>query len=217
MGHPSYAVTGGKILLRGADITSLPADERARRGLFLGFQYPTAVPGVPVATFLRAALKSRASGGNPGAGGVAAFRKTLNEKMDALGIDRSFAARYVNDGFSGGEKKRLEVLQMAVLEPAVAILDEPDSGLDIDALKVVADGINRAAGMNQGLLLVTHYQRILGYVTPDFVHVLIHGRIVRSGGPELARTLEEKGYDPFGHAPDSPAGAPPGVDAGATK
>jgi Fe-S cluster assembly ATP-binding protein len=171
----------------------LAPEERARRGLFLCFQYPVAVPGVTVANLLRTALKAR-EGGAAAGGRRGRFREILREKMRLLSIDESFAGRYVNDGFSGGEKKRLEVLQMAVLEPRVALLDEPDSGLDIDALKVVADGINAAAGPEQAVLLVTHYQRLLGYVRPTHVHVLVDGRIVESGGPELAENLDGRGY-----------------------
>ncbi len=192
-GHPSYTVTGGSVLLAGEEILFLSPEERSRRGLFLCFQYPVAVPGVTVANLLRTALKEREGGGEAGRTRPK-FRDLLREKMRLLSIDESFAARYVNDGFSGGEKKRLEVLQMAVLEPRVALLDEPDSGLDIDALKVVADGINAAAGPDQAILLVTHYQRLLRYVHPTHVHVLVEGRIVESGGPELAESLEGRGY-----------------------
>jgi Fe-S cluster assembly ATP-binding protein len=233
MGNPNYEITGGTATLNGEDITNLPPDERAKVGLFLGFQYPSAIPGVSVANFVRSALvsltkprarseselldqqgrvrtdnqASAASQSNlfapnyVGRGGVARsnpalkeFRKNLREKLALLGMDDSFATRYVNDGFSGGEKKRLEVLQMAMLKPKVAMLDEPDSGLDIDAVRVVADGINSVRGPEMGILLVTHYQRILNYTKPDFVHVMIGGEIVQSGGPELAKELEEKGY-----------------------
>ncbi len=190
MGHPAYRVEG-EIRLQGEPLDGLPADERARRGMFLSFQYPVAVPGVSVASFLRAALSARRGSDVP----VRQFRTLMNEAFDVLGIPRSFMARYLNDGFSGGEKKRLEILQMLVLKPVFALLDETDSGLDIDALKVVSEGINRAAGSATGVLLVTHYQRILNYVTPDAVHVFMNGRVVRSGGPGLARELEERGYD----------------------
>ncbi len=190
MGHPSYRVEG-RIFLAGEDVSHLGPDERARRGMFLGFQYPVAVPGVSVANFLRAALSARRGEDVP----VREFRKLLTEAFQALDIPRSFMSRYLNDGFSGGEKKRLEILQMMLLEPVFALLDETDSGLDIDALKVVSEGINRVAGDRMGLLLVTHYQRILDYVRPDHVHVFMGGRIVRSGGPELAHELEERGYD----------------------
>ena len=191
MGHPAYTVTAGRVYLRGEDITELQTHEKARRGLFLAFQYPVAVPGVTVANFLRTAVRARFGDEKPGK----AFRQELKKKMKELDVSESFATRYLNDGFSGGEKKRIEILQMALLEPAVALLDETDSGLDIDALKVVSEGVNRWAGKDVGLLLVTHYQRILNYIRPDRVHVFMDGRIVRSGGSELALDLEEKGYD----------------------
>jgi Fe-S cluster assembly ATP-binding protein len=191
MGHPTYQVTAGKIYLGGEDITEMAPDERSRKGLFLAFQYPHAVPGVTVANFLRSALQARQPKEEP----VKGFRQTLKKELAALSVDESFAGRYVNDGFSGGEKKRIEILQMAMLKPRMAILDETDSGLDIDALKVVAEGINRVCGPEVGVLLVTHYQRILDYVTPDFVHVMVNGRIARSGGPELAHELEKTGYE----------------------
>lgn len=190
MGHPKYAVTGGKVLYEGEDITTWKPHERARRGVFLAFQYPAAIPGVSVANFLRTALKSIR-----GDEAVKDFRKTLREKMSLLDMDDKFASRYVNDGFSGGEKKRLEVLQMAMLAPRLALLDETDSGLDIDALRVVSAGINRLASADAGILLITHYQRVLDYVRPHFVHVLMEGQIVHSGGSEMARELEKKGYD----------------------
>ncbi len=190
MGHPGYRVEG-RITLLGDEVSELSPDERARRGMFLSFQYPVAVPGVSVANFLRAAISARRGEEIP----VREFRKLLTEAFAALDIPRSFMGRYLNDGFSGGEKKRLEILQMMLLEPVFALLDETDSGLDIDALKVVSEGINRVAGDHMGLLLVTHYQRILNYVRPDRVHVFMDGRIVRSGGPELAHELEERGYD----------------------
>lgn len=189
MGHPSYTITAGKVFLNGEDITDLETDEKARRGLFLAFQYPVAVPGVTVANFLRSAVKARW-----GEERAKSFRKDLKAKFKELEIDEIFATRYLNEGFSGGEKKRLEILQMAMLEPSVALLDETDSGLDIDALKVVSEGVNRYSGEKVGLLLVTHYQRILNYIKPDFVHVFINGNIARSGGFELALELEEKGY-----------------------
>ena len=191
LGHPAYAITSGRILLEGEDVTALEPDEKARRGLFLAFQYPVAVPGVSVANFLRSAVKARF--GEERAGKT--FRAELRRRLKELEIDEAFAARYLNDGFSGGEKKRVEILQMAMLEPSLAILDETDSGLDIDALKVVAEGVNRVCGLETGLVLVTHYQRILNYVKPDFVHVFMDGRIVRSGGRELSLELEEKGYE----------------------
>ncbi|MGQ9571827.1 MAG: Fe-S cluster assembly ATPase SufC [Dehalococcoidia bacterium] len=191
MGHPGFRVTQGRVLLGGEDILSLSPDERARRGMFLAFQYPVEIPGVKVRHFLRMALK--ASRGEDLS--VTDFRKRLFEKMALLDIDRSFSERYVNEGFSGGEKKRNEILQLALLEPEMAVLDEADSGLDIDALRAVANGINKLAGPHMGMLLITHYQRILNYVAPHFVHVLFDGRIVHSGGMELAQELEAKGYD----------------------
>ena len=194
-GHPGYRVTGGRILLRGEDITGLAADERSRRGLFLAFQYPIAVPGVTVGNFLRAALMARQPKGAQEA--LRDFRKTLKARMGLLGIDPVFAGRYLNDGFSGGEKKRIEILQMAMLDPAMAVLDETDSGLDIDALQTVAAGVNAVCGAPVGVLLITHYQRLLNYIKPTHVHVFIGGRIVRSGGPELALELEAKGYEPI--------------------
>jgi len=194
-GHPAYAVSGGRILLRGEDVTGLPPDERSRRGLFLAFQYPVAVPGVSVGHFLRAALQARVPKGREDA--LRDFRKTLKARMSLLGIDPAFAGRYLNDGFSGGEKKRIEILQMAMLDPVMAVLDETDSGLDIDALQTVAAGVNAVCGASVGVLLITHYQRLLNYVKPTHVHVFIGGRIVRSGGPELALELEEKGYEPI--------------------
>ena len=190
MGHPAYEVSG-EILLNGENLADLAPDERARRGLFLGFQYPVAVPGVTVASFLRAALSARLGREVP----VREFRQQMQAAFEALAVPREFAGRYLNDGFSGGEKKRLEIMQMLLLEPALALLDETDSGLDIDALKVVSAGINRATGSESGILLVTHYQRILEYVKPDVVHVFMDGRIVRTGGAELAHELEERGYD----------------------
>ncbi len=199
MGHPKYKVTSGEILFRGQSILSLQPEERARMGLFLAFQYPTAVPGVSLGNFLRVATNAVRAGRN-GDGGkkplsVSEFQKLLRQKMDVLKMDRAFASRYVNDGFSGGEKKRAEILQMALLEPQIAILDETDSGLDIDALRIVSEGVNTLSGPNVGILVITHYQRILNYIKPDFVHVLAAGRMIRQGGPELALQLEEKGYD----------------------
>ena len=191
MGHPRYQVTKGRVLMNGEDILPLSADQRARRGMFLAFQYPLEIPGVKVRHFLRTAVKATKAQ-EPS---VTEFRKQLFDKMALLEMDRSFAERYLNEGFSGGEKKRNEILQMAMLEPAMAILDETDSGLDIDALRIVAGGINKLAGPDRGMLLITHYQRILSYVEPHFVHVLFDGRVVRSGGKELALELEAKGYD----------------------
>jgi Fe-S cluster assembly ATP-binding protein len=191
MGHPRYQVTSGRVLLNGEDVLPLSADKRARRGMFLAFQYPLEIPGVKVRHFLRMAVKA-AKSQEPS---VTEFRKQLFDKMAMLEMDRSFAERYLNEGFSGGEKKRNEILQLAMLEPAIAILDETDSGLDIDALRIVAGGINKLAGPDRAMLLITHYQRILSYVEPHFVHVLFDGRVVRSGGKELALELEAKGYD----------------------
>jgi Fe-S cluster assembly ATP-binding protein len=209
-GHPHYEVVGGDILLDGASVLEMEADERAKAGLFLAFQYPTAIPGVSMANFLRQAVsavrgyteKAKAHVGNGSAKPIGSelmpmreFRKELTEKMDKLHIDSAFARRYLNDGFSGGEKKRAEILQMAMLDPKIAVLDETDSGLDIDALRVVAEGVNSLIGPKLGALLITHYQRLLNYIKPQFVHVFYNGRIVLSGGPELALELEEKGYD----------------------
>ncbi len=190
MGHPSYELTRGKMWVNDQDLTEAEPDERSQKGMFLAFQYPVAIPGVTVANFLRAALKTRLPEDE-----MKNFRKMLKAEMKRLNIDQSFATRYVNDGFSGGEKKRLEVLQMALLKPSIALLDETDSGLDIDALKIVSTGINHVVGQDTGVLLVTHYQRILNFVKPHYVHVFMNGRIVRSGGPELAEELERVGYE----------------------
>ena len=190
MGHPKYQVTEGRILYKGCEIQALPANERAAAGIFLAFQYPTAIPGVTIANFLRAALRGVRGGDVP----IKEFRQTVKTQIKALGIPDTFLNRYVNDGFSGGEKKRLEILQMAVLSPSLAILDETDSGLDIDALKTVAAGINALRSPERGMLLITHYQRLLNYIVPDVVHVLSKGRVVKSGGKELALELEAKGY-----------------------
>jgi Fe-S cluster assembly ATP-binding protein len=197
MGHPSYEVTEGEVLFKGQNILDLEPDERSRLGIFLAFQYPVAIPGVTVANFLRTALNSRRKAANPEDKGVPIpeFRRLLKEKMDLLKMDHSFAGRYLNEGFSGGEKKRAEILQMATLEPEIAILDETDSGLDIDALRIVAEGVNTLRGANIGVLVITHYQRILNYIKPDFVHIMLGGRIVESGGADLALHLEEHGYD----------------------
>jgi len=193
MGHPKYQVTAGTIRYKGQDIHTLAPNERAAAGIFLAFQYPTAIPGVTIANFLRASLRGVRGQDVP----VKEFRQTVKTQLKALGIPDSFMNRYVNDGFSGGEKKRLEILQMAVLQPALAVLDETDSGLDIDALKTVASGINAQRSLQRGILLITHYQRLLNYITPDVVHVLVDGRVVRSGGAELAHELEAKGYEGF--------------------
>jgi Fe-S cluster assembly ATP-binding protein len=207
MGHPAYVVKGGEVHWKGRDILKLSPDKRARLGLFLAFQYPTAIPGLSVASFIRSALNAKLQGidKNPDIdptdsvkGGVSMrdFRNKMREKMALLRMDEGFASRYVNDGFSGGEKKRLEMLQMAVLEPEMAILDETDSGLDIDALRIVAEGVNAMLNPDLGVLLITHYQRLLNYITPDFVHVLAQGRIITSGGKDLALRLEDEGYGP---------------------
>jgi Fe-S cluster assembly ATP-binding protein len=198
MGHPRYKVTRGEVLLDGVNVLALPVDERARKGLFLAFQYPSAIPGVSVANFLRTAINARRA--TPGEEKkndmpIPQFRKMLAEKMQLLQVPEDFLKRAVNDGFSGGEKKRLETLQMHMFQPSFAILDETDSGLDIDALKTIATGIESLRGPGIGILLITHYERILRYVQPDFVHVLVDGRIVRTGGRELAAELERKGYD----------------------
>jgi Fe-S cluster assembly ATP-binding protein len=197
MGHPGYTVTGGKILLDGTDILALGTDERARLGLFLAFQYPVAIPGVSVANFLRTAINARRRALDPQDKGIPVpeFRKMLKAKLELLQIPVEFAGRYLNDGFSGGEKKRVEVLQLAVLLPKFAVLDETDSGLDIDALRIVAGGVEAISGPDLGVLVITHYQRILNYIKPHFVHVMFDGRIVESGGADLAVRLEEQGYD----------------------
>jgi Fe-S cluster assembly ATP-binding protein len=191
MGRPGYVVTEGAIVFNGEDVTAITPDERAKRGLFLAMQYPVEVPGVSVVNFLRTAYKS-VKGEDISA---LAFRRHMKEKMDALGVDDAMVQRYVNQGFSGGEKKKVEVLQLAVLEPKIAILDETDSGLDIDSLKAVATGVAQLIGPDLGALLITHYQRMLNYISPDFVHVMMAGRIVKEGGSELAAELEEKGYE----------------------
>jgi len=197
MGHPNYTVTEGEIWFKDKNILELEPDERAREGIFLAFQYPVAIPGVTVANFLRTAINSRRRAQNPEDKGIAIpeFRKMLKEKMELLKMDSAFAGRYLNDGFSGGEKKRAEILQMATLKPEIAILDETDSGLDIDALRVVAEGVNALSGPDLGVLVITHYQRLLNYIKPQFVHIMMGGRIVESGGPDLALHLEESGYD----------------------
>jgi Fe-S cluster assembly ATP-binding protein len=201
MGHPAYEITGGEILLDGENILELGADERAQRGLFLAFQYPHAVPGVTVTSFLRSAInaiRKAKAGGEDDPVAIPEFRKELLAQMDRLKVSRELASRYLNDGFSGGEKKRVEILQMAMLRPRIAVLDETDSGLDIDALKIVASGVKELVGPDMGALVITHYQRILDYITPDFVHVFIDGRIVEEGGPELAHKLEAEGYERYG-------------------
>ncbi len=197
MGHPNYEVTSGEAEFRGKNILDLEPDERARLGMFLAFQYPVAIPGVTVANFLRMAINAKRKQDDPDYKGISIpeFRKILKQKMDLLEMTHEFAGRYLNEGFSGGEKKRAEILQMATLEPRIAILDETDSGLDIDALKIVSSGVNALSGPNLGVLIITHYQRILNYIKPDFVHVMLDGRVVESGSSELALHLEEHGYD----------------------
>ena len=191
MGSPVYDVTEGRVLVGGEDMTEADPDERARAGLFMAFQYPATIPGVSVANFLRMAINAKSE--EPVK--VKEFGQELKANMDLLRIDHDFTSRYLNDGFSGGEKKRAEILQLAMLKPEIAVLDETDSGLDIDALRVVADGVNAMRGPDLGVLIITHYTRILEYVRPDFVHIMLDGRIVREGGPELADELEDKGYD----------------------
>lgn len=197
MGNPAYEIHDGQILFDGEDITELEPDERSRMGMFLAFQYPVSIPGVTVANFLRHAINARIKAEDPESKGmpIPQFTRMLREKMNQLKMDHSFAGRYLNEGFSGGEKKRAEILQMAALEPKIAILDETDSGLDIDALRIVAEGVNTLKGPNMGALVITHYQRILNYVQPEYVHIMFGGLIVESGGAELATKLEEEGYD----------------------
>jgi Fe-S cluster assembly ATP-binding protein len=200
MGHPAYEITDGRILFDGEDLTEAGADERAQRGLFLAFQYPHAVPGVTVTSFLRSAInaiRKARNGGQDDPIPVKQFRTDMLAAMDRLKVPRELAQRYLNEGFSGGEKKRVEILQMAMLKPRIAVLDETDSGLDIDALKIVAGGVKELVGPEMGALVITHYQRILNYIAPDFVHVFVGGRIVEEGGPELAHKLEAEGYEAF--------------------
>jgi Fe-S cluster assembly ATP-binding protein len=203
-GHPAYEITEGSVILDGVDITGAGADERAQAGLFLAFQYPHAIPGVTVTNFLRQAVNAVRKARNGGVDDplpVPAFRKEFLAKMDTLKVSRELASRYLNDGFSGGEKKRVEILQMAMLQPKIAVLDETDSGLDIDALKVVAEGVQKLVGPDMGALVITHYQRILNYITPDYVHVFVDGKIVEEGGPELALQLEDSGYERWEEVP----------------
>jgi Fe-S cluster assembly ATP-binding protein len=197
MGHPAYTVDEGQIIFDGQDLLEMEADARSRAGLFLAFQYPVAVPGVTLANFLRAAINARRKEANPEDKGISIqeFRRLLMSKMQMLKIDPSFAGRYLNDGFSGGEKKRAEILQLATLEPKIAVLDETDSGLDIDALRVVAEGVNNLIGPNLGVLVITHYEQFLNYIKPQFVHVMFDGRIVEEGGFELAEKIQTQGYD----------------------
>lgn len=199
MGNPFYEVTDGEIIFKGEDITEFEPSERSHAGVFLAFQYPVAIPGVTVANFLRTAINSHRKAANPDDEGmpIPEFRRFLMGKMNGLKMNPSFAGRYLNDGFSGGEKKRAEILQLAALEPEIAILDETDSGLDIDALRIVSEGVNTLRGPELGVLVITHYQRILNYIKPDYVHIMMDGRIVESGGPELALYLEENGYEAF--------------------
>jgi Fe-S cluster assembly ATP-binding protein len=196
MGHPAYEVTQGEILLNGVNIVELAPDRRARLGLFLAFQYPVAIPGLSVANFLRTAINAKRKEHDPEDKGIPVpeFRTLLKEKMNMLEMDHGFAGRYLNEGFSGGEKKRAEILQLATLEPEIAILDETDSGLDIDALRIVSEGVNALSGSNLGVLLITHYQRILNYIKPGYVHIMLDGLIVESGGADLAEQLEAHGY-----------------------
>jgi Fe-S cluster assembly ATP-binding protein len=197
MGHPNYEVTAGEVWFKGQNILELEPDERSHLGVFLAFQYPVAIPGVTVANFLRSAINAKRRAENPEDKGISIpeFRKLLKEKMAMLKMDQSFAGRYLNEGFSGGEKKRAEILQMAALQPEIAIMDETDSGLDIDALRIVSEGVNALRGPGLGVLVITHYQRILNYIKPEHVHIMLDGRIVESGGPDLALHLEEHGYD----------------------
>ena len=191
MGNPKYTVTQGQVLLKGEDILTLSTDERARKGLFLAFQYPCEVPGVRTANFLKLACNARAGKELD----TMDFYDKLQQKMKVLDIEEKFVRRYLNEGFSGGEKKRNEILQMLMLEPEFAVLDETDSGLDIDALRIVCEGVNKLRGPDIGILIITHYERMLRYITPDYVHILLDGRLVKSGGPELAAHLEQYGYD----------------------
>jgi Fe-S cluster assembly ATP-binding protein len=197
MGHPFYEISKGEVWFKGVNILDLGPDERSHLGLFLAFQYPVSIPGVSVANFLRSAINAKRKSENPDDKGIPIpeFRKMLKDRMDMLKMDHSFAGRYLNEGFSGGEKKRAEVLQMAALRPEIAVMDETDSGLDIDALRIVSEGVNTLRGPELGVLVITHYQRILNYIQPDFVHIMMDGRVVETGGPELALHLEEQGYD----------------------
>jgi Fe-S cluster assembly ATP-binding protein len=209
MGHPGYQVTGGQAIYRGRNVLELEPDERARLGMYLAFQYPTVVPGVTMANFLRTALNAkRGYDGKDKSKAVTPreFRELLKEPMRTLRMDDSFLSRYINDGFSGGEKKRAEILQMAVLEPQIAILDETDSGLDIDSIRFVSEAINAMRGPDLGVLIITHYSRILEFIKPDFIHVLVHGQVVQSGGPEIAMQLEKSGYSEWGEPVSAKAG-----------
>ena len=194
MGHPAYEITEGTIVFKGEDITEASPEERSRAGVFMAFQYPVAIPGVTVTKFLRMAMNAHRENSGEDPIKLKDFRKTVTEAMALANIPEDFSSRYLNDGFSGGEKKRMEILQLAMLRPRIAVLDETDSGLDIDALRIVAEGVNKFAGPDMGVLIITHYQRILHLVEPDFVHVMFDGRIVKEGGPELVTELEDKGY-----------------------
>jgi Fe-S cluster assembly ATP-binding protein len=209
MGHPAYEITEGQILLDGEDVVEMEADERAQRGLFLAFQYPHAVPGVTVASFLRSAvnaIRKARNGGEDDPIKIPEFRKELTAAMESLKVPKEMTSRYLNEGFSGGEKKRVEILQMALLRPRIAVLDETDSGLDIDALRIVAEGVQSLVGPDMGAVLITHYQRILNHIKPDYVHVFADGRIVEEGGPELAHKLEAEGYEAFMPVPATVGG-----------
>ncbi len=206
MGHPNLEVTEGEILFRGEDITEADTDERARMGLFMAFQYPVAVPGVTVTKYLRTMMNAHREAAGQDPVNLKDFRRTVEEAMRLTEVPREFSSRYLNDGFSGGEKKRMEILQLALQRPAIAVLDETDSGLDIDALRVVAQGVNTMKGPDMGVLIITHYQRIFHYVAPDFVHVMYQGRIVKEGGPELVGLLEERGYGWIRDEVEAPAG-----------
>jgi len=197
MGHPNYEVTDGEVWFKDQNILELDPAERSHLGIFLAFQYPVSIPGVSVANFLRSAINAQRKAHDPEYKGISIpeFRKVLKERMDMLKMDHSFAGRYLNEGFSGGEKKRAEVLQLAMLQPEIAIMDETDSGLDIDALRIVSEGVNTLKGSNLGVLIITHYQRILDYVKPDYVHIMLDGRVVETGGADLAMQLEKQGYD----------------------
>ena len=197
MGHPSLEVTDGEISFAGRDITSEAAEDRARAGLFLAFQYPVAIPGVTVAKYLRMAMNAQREARGEDPVKLKDFRQVAEQAMEMMNVPREFSSRYLNDGFSGGEKKRMEILQLALLRPQLAVLDETDSGLDIDALRTVAEGVNAVSGPEMGILIITHYQRILHYIKPDFVHVFVAGRIAEQGGPELAEQLEAEGYDKY--------------------
>jgi Fe-S cluster assembly ATP-binding protein len=207
MGHPGLEVTEGQIVFRGEDVTEMDPDERARKGVFMAFQYPVSVPGVTVTKYLRTVMNAHREERGEDPVPLKEFRKTVEAAMELTEVPREFSSRYLNEGFSGGEKKRMEILQLALQKPALAVLDETDSGLDIDALRIVAHGVNTLKGPDMGVLIITHYQRILHMVEPDFVHVLYQGRIVKQGGPELVTTLEEKGYGWIGDEVEAAAAA----------